>query len=638
MHFIKSVILPSLLLLPFSFSFSQPTEWDNSTSYNIGDLVVVGDSTYIATVSNTDQKPPNSSWTDLSVAAEALGVPTESVPSLDTSTILNSLPDSNSSPPDSSSSGATFTENDILIENSVTGERAAWNIYGQYRQFITEENILTGGATIGSFDTTSKLVASGDFDGDSNQDLVIQSSSTGEVKIFFLSNAIISSSITILTVDSNENVVGSGDFDSDGKLDLLSENISSGVKTIHYLTGSGTSLSVSNAATLTTDANYRVAGVADFNSDGKPDLVAEQKTTSSDPLFKTSRQIWYTNGSAISSKTTFLDFDQEWTIINVGDFDLDSTPDLMVEQYTTGRKGIWYMTSNSIREGFEYVTLLEKWKSSCTADINNDGSNDALFQDSVSGSIIVLYLGNQDGSLNQWGHKYTYQVVNRNFISAGNSNASSDWKMRGFVDHDSDGKTSILAENTASGACAIWSMDSESTLSSVTFATKDSSIKLIGSGDFGGDSTPDIVTENLNTGEKKIWIMSYSSGAYSLLSEVTVITDLLYSIVGIGDFNNDSNLDLVVEQKTPSTSPLTSISRKIWFMNGSSKTSEVEFLNFVQEWRIKGTKDFDGNGTPDLIVEQDNVGRRGVWYMTGSTLTEGFIFGTVDPSWEFPHQ
>ena len=89
------------------------------------------------------------------------------------------------------------------------------------RQFITEENILTGGATIGSFDTTSKLVASGDFDGDSNQDLVIQSSSTGEVKIFFLSNAIISSSITILTVDSNDNVVGSGDFDSDGKFDLL---------------------------------------------------------------------------------------------------------------------------------------------------------------------------------------------------------------------------------------------------------------------------------------------------------------------------------------------------------------------------------------------------------------------------------
>ena len=53
------------------------------------------------------------------------------------------------------------------------------------------------------------------------------------------------------------------------------------------------------------------------------------------------------------------------------------------------------------------------------------------------------------------------------------------------------GNTSILARKYCFGACAIWSMDSEST-SSVTFA-KDSSIKLIGSGDFGGDSTPDIV-------------------------------------------------------------------------------------------------------------------------------------------------
>jgi hypothetical protein len=73
-------------------------------------------------------------------------------------------------------------------------------------------------------------------------------------------------------------------------------------------------------------------------------------------------------------------------------------------------------------------------------------------------------------------------------------------------------------------------------------------------------------------------------------------------------------------------------------MNGTSKVSEETFLTFVQEWRIKGTKDFDSNGTPDLIVEQENVGRRGVWYMTGSKLTEGFIFGTVDPSWVFPHQ
>jgi hypothetical protein len=36
-----------------------------------------------------------------------------------------------------------------------------------------------------------------------------------------------------------------------------------------------------------------------------------------------------------------------------------------------------------------------------------------------------------------------------------------------------------------------------------------------------------------------------------------------------------------------------------------------------------------------MIVEQKNVGRRGVWYMVGQELVEGFIYCTVDPSWQF---
>ena len=108
MHLIKNVIIPTLLFFPFSFSFAQPTTWDSTTAYNIGDLVVSGDATYISTAANTNQQPPNTSfWTDLSVAAEALGVPTESVPSLDTTTILDSLstletPDTNTTTTSSS--------------------------------------------------------------------------------------------------------------------------------------------------------------------------------------------------------------------------------------------------------------------------------------------------------------------------------------------------------------------------------------------------------------------------------------------------------------------------------------------------------------------------------------------------------
>lgn len=92
----KITPLLSLLLFFSAHLHSQPVTWDSSTSYSTGSLVIVGTSTYIATTSvPVNITPPNTTyWTDLSVAASALNVPVEEVPSLDTTTILASLPDS----------------------------------------------------------------------------------------------------------------------------------------------------------------------------------------------------------------------------------------------------------------------------------------------------------------------------------------------------------------------------------------------------------------------------------------------------------------------------------------------------------------------------------------------------------------
>jgi hypothetical protein len=105
---VKNALLVILLVLPILFSYGQPTTWDSSTTYSVGDLVVSGESTFIATASSSNQEPPDTSyWTDLSVAASALGVPAEDVPSLDTTTILDSLseldaPDTNTTTSSSS--------------------------------------------------------------------------------------------------------------------------------------------------------------------------------------------------------------------------------------------------------------------------------------------------------------------------------------------------------------------------------------------------------------------------------------------------------------------------------------------------------------------------------------------------------
>ena len=103
----KTTLIISLLLFLSTHLHSQPVTWDSSTSYSTGALVIVGTSTYIATTSvPANNTPPNTTyWTDLSVAALALNVPVEQVPTLSTDTILASLP--NSAPDGNSSSNVS---------------------------------------------------------------------------------------------------------------------------------------------------------------------------------------------------------------------------------------------------------------------------------------------------------------------------------------------------------------------------------------------------------------------------------------------------------------------------------------------------------------------------------------------------
>jgi len=85
-----------------SSSSSSPIQnYSASRSYARGALVIVGQDSFIATANVPfDVAPPNPSyWTNLSVAANALNVPVETIPTLSTDTILNALPGTSPSGP-----------------------------------------------------------------------------------------------------------------------------------------------------------------------------------------------------------------------------------------------------------------------------------------------------------------------------------------------------------------------------------------------------------------------------------------------------------------------------------------------------------------------------------------------------------
>ena len=130
----------------------------------------------------------------------------------------------------------------------------------------------------------------------------------------------------ILTPDSTWSVAGIGDFNGDGKTDVLWRQ--SGTESLAEWQMNGATVSSSASITsqghvVTPDSTWSVVGVGDFNGDGKADILWRQSSTEA-------LSMWLMNGSFIGGSATptypgsAVTPDSSWNIIEIGDFNRDS--------------------------------------------------------------------------------------------------------------------------------------------------------------------------------------------------------------------------------------------------------------------------------------------------------------------------
>ncbi len=280
---------------------------------------------------------------------------------------------------------------DILWRNS-SGTMFGWQMNGGS---ITSDALTSNGAVVAP-DASWSVAGISDFNGDGNADILWRNAS-GEVSTWLMngnsitSGADVTSGGTAVRPDASWSVAGTGDFNGDGNADILWRN-ASGELTAWLMNGSSIVSSgdvTSNGATVRPDASWSVAGIGDFNGDGKRDIL--WRNSSGEVA------VWMMNGTSIASSGDLTSGgvavhpDASWSVAGIGDFNGDGNSDVLWRN-SSGGLSIWSMNGTTITSGAAItsggVTVAPdaSWHVVEIGDFNGDGNSDILWR-SDSGTM-----------------------------------------------------------------------------------------------------------------------------------------------------------------------------------------------------------------------------------------------------------
>jgi hypothetical protein len=269
-------------------------------------------------------------------------------------------------------------KSDILWRNT-NGDVALWQMNG---------STLVTGSVFANVSTAWTIANTGDFNSDGKADILWRNTD-GQVEIWQMNGNTPISKTVIGSADTDWKISSTGDFNADSKSDILWRNDSSGQVAIWQMDGTTPTKTVIGSA----DTDWKIAGTGDFNGDGKADILWRNDDGRI--------ALWQMNGSALLSPTSLTSTpraDTDWKINGIADFNGDGKSDILWRNDSSGQVAVWTMNGATVlsRNLTSPNSIVDSnWKITGTGDFSSDGKADILWRND-NGSTAIWQM---DGSM-----------------------------------------------------------------------------------------------------------------------------------------------------------------------------------------------------------------------------------------------
>ncbi len=217
------------------------------------------------------------------------------------------------------------------------------------------------------------------------------------------------------------------------------------------------------------------------------------------------------------------------------------------------------------------------------------------------------------------------------------STPGAGWVLIGATASDRNGTKRLVYSDKSSGALAVNLYGkNESFLGTVSLATLGAGWTARTVADFGGNGNLDVIAVHESTGQVAVHFFGGAQGTTLLRSEtVSPLSAMGWNVIGAADLNGDGHPDLLLQNSS---------TRQVMvaYLGGSSGTTvtatqELSSSSFGG-WTAAGMQDMNGDGHPDLILVNDATGESIVNYYGGELgvayLGSSYLDRSGSPDWK----